>query len=490
MRRNFITKTDSYKWTHHDMLPVGTTRVYSYLESRVGAEHELTLWFGLQYYLKEYLEGVVVTAEDIAEAKALHAWHLHGPKFNEAGWQHILNKHGGRLPLRILAAPEGLLIPSGNVIMTIENTDPAVPWLTNAVESLLLKVWYPTTVATRSWATKQDILASLARTGGEPAMADYMLHDFGYRGVSSEESAQIGGAAHVVNFKGTDTLEALRFLQYYYGAGTGFADSVAASEHSVMTSLGTTGELGHALHLIAAHPNQILSLVADSYDYYRFVEKMIDSKEIVDRYHTQLVLRPDSTTTNHPTPEGVVAWTLHRLADRLGSTQTVTGHRVVPYKTLWGDGLDPAEIRKILSVVETEGFATQNLVFGMGGGLLQKVNRDTERFALKSSAQERDNVWHAINKIPMQHDKASKSGRLQLVRSWVGNQWSFRTGPEDTRAWTWDDKVLVPVFENGMVLRQELFSAIKARPVLKAKWINEHEPTTAMAAGTASAGAV
>lgn len=458
LRRNFILKTDSYKLTHHDMLPVGTTGVYSYLEARKGGEHPATLWFGLQYYLQEYLAGVVVTHEDIVEAKAFHAWHLHGPKFNESGWQRIVDVHGGRLPIRILAAPEGMLIPCGNVLMTIENTDPELPWLTNVVETLLMKVWYPTTVATRSYYVKKDITEALLATGCDTPAADYMLHDFGYRGASSEESAGLGGMAHLVNFKGSDTIEGIRYAREFYAAPAGVAVSVAASEHSIMTALGADGELTMALRLIAMHQNQILSLVADSYDYYRFVDKMIDAKEIVDRFKVKLVLRPDSVTDRHKTPTDVVLWTLGRMKERMKCTETATGDTIVPYGVLWGDGLEPAEIEDVLNYAKKARFAASNLVFGMGGGLLQKVNRDTDRFALKCSAQCQDGKWVDIAKKPLQASKASKAGRLKLVRDF---EEGFRTVQE---AYPSAEKnILQVVFENGVVRRQDLFTAIQQR---------------------------
>lgn len=456
LRRNLILKTDSYKLTHHDMLPDGTARVYSYLEARNGGDYDRTVWFGLQYYLQEYLAGSVVSHDDIEEARALCGWHFGGNwmKFDVAGWQYIVNQYGGRLPLRICAPLEGSIIPTGNVLMTIENTDPRVPWLTNAVESLLMKVWYPMTVATRSWYVRQGIFDAVERTGGDVKMVDYMLHDFGYRGASSEESAAIGGAAHLLSFSGTDTIEAMRFARDYYGANQPGA-SVAATEHSIMTALGPHGERAQALRVIAHHPNQIVSVVADSYDYYRFVDWMIAERELIDRNHVRLVIRPDSVTRDHRTPADVILWTLERIAAKLGSIPTSTGHKILPYGVLWGDGLEPTDITLILDRCTEAGFAAQNLVFGMGGGLLQKVNRDTCRCAIKCSAQLRNGEWSDVQKTPHQIDKASKAGRLQLVHGHAGYETIRENEP------TLQDHLLQPVFEDGLVLRQERFETIR-----------------------------
>lgn len=455
---NLLMRADSYKWTHWNMLPVATERVFSYLEARPSATHEALLWYGaLQYYLREYLEGVRVTKDDIAEAETLQRWHFNGPRFNREGWEIVLRDHGGRLPVRICAAPEGLVIPSGNVLLTIENTDPRVPWLTNFLETLLMKAWYPATVATRSYYLKLRLARALRLSGEDEALAEFMLQDFGYRGVSSEESAAIGASAHLVSFRGTDTVTGLLLPMKYYGATSpGF--SVAASEHSIMTALGRTGETSQAMHVLAQHANQIVSMVADSYDYYAFVDKMIAEKPFIDRNGIKLVIRPDSLTPTHRSPSDLVLWTLQRIAGRLGYKETTSGHKVVPYMVLWGDGLDPDEIVEILTSVVASGFAASNLVFGMGGQLLQAVTRDTESFALKCSAQFRDGVWVDVAKDPLDGRKKSKAGRLALVRDDDGGYATVREEELRGRA-----NVLQPIFENGVVLRQELWSTIRER---------------------------
>ncbi len=150
------------------------------------------------------------------------------------------------------------------------------------------------------------------------------------------------------------------------------AYSVAASQHSVMTSGGAQAEHEIARHIIASHPNQIVSLVADSYDYYAFVDAMIAAHDLVTSNGVRLVIRPDSITPQHRDPESVVVWTLNRLHEKLGSTTNSKGFRVVPYGVLWGDGIDAAGIARIVAAATSAGYAVSNLVFGMGGGLLQK----------------------------------------------------------------------------------------------------------------------
>ena len=237
---NFLLRTDSYKITHWKQYPPGTDGIYSYFESRGGMFPD-TVFFGLQYYLKAYLKGSRFTLADIADADVFCAAHFGQSLFNRDGWTRLYNRHQGRLPIRIKAVPEGTAVHTGNVLLTAENTDPEFPWLTNYLESLLVKVWYPITVATLSRGIKKTILGFLQRTG-DPSLLPFKLHDFGYRGVSSEETAGIGGAAHLLNFRGTDTLAGIVFLREFYHAKGMPGFSIPASEHSTMTAWGHARE--------------------------------------------------------------------------------------------------------------------------------------------------------------------------------------------------------------------------------------------------------
>lgn len=413
MRENFILLTDSYKLTHHSMYPAGTEIVHSYLEARKGEGYTNVMWFGLQALLQKYLAGPVVEQWMIEEAEALSRQHFSAPLFNRKGWQRIVDVHGGRLPVAIkTVGPEGTVVPRGTTLMTVENTDPQLPWLTNAIESLLMHVWYPTTVAT----VGAD-LRKYFNTMVPEAATQFMLHDFGFRGVSSVESAEMGGMAHLVNFMGTDTLPAMRAAQQYYGAGlSGLAYSVAATEHSIMTQEGEFGEEQLIRRLIAEHPNQILSIVADSFDYYGCVRKIVKNLDLAKSGHTTVVIRPDSPTPTHPEPKQLMKWTLENS----------------PTPVLWGDGISPEGIKEIVEYQAPEHRA--RLIFGMGGGLLQKVNRDTLRFALKCSAVKRDGEWLSVQKNPLDKSKASKVGYQTL---------GYR------------------VFENGVILASQTFDQVR-----------------------------
>lgn len=210
---NLILLSDSYKSSHFKQYPSGTSQIYSYFESRGSTLSKDTVFFGLQYLLKHYLEGRVIDGLLIQEAEQIAK--LHGIPFNKEGWQYILLNHGGTLPVKVRAVPEGMIVPTNNVLMTVENTDPKCYWLTNYLETLLSQIWYSCTVATLSRQIKKTILKYLEETG-DPSGIEFKLHDFGFRGVSSVESAAIGGAAHLINFKGTDTLVSLQMIKNYY----------------------------------------------------------------------------------------------------------------------------------------------------------------------------------------------------------------------------------------------------------------------------------
>lgn len=456
VQTNICALTDAYKENHWSQYPDGTEIVYSYFESRTGAKYPIVPFFGLQYILIRHFVGNVVTREGIDEAETL-CRHLFGADgyFNRAGWEHILSEHEGRLPLSIKAVPEGTPVTANNVLMTVENTDPMCYWLTNFAETLLSQVWYPSTVSALSYAVKQSIRQYHELTS-ENALLEYSLHDFGYRGATCYEAAGIGGAAHLLHFLGTDTLAAIETARDFYGAPyEGLAASVRATEHSIMTALGKDGEAQVLDDLLTKYPDGILSVVADSYDIYRFVDEFVGEKfqQCIAARKGVLVVRPDSVTTIHSSPQAEMVWILDTLRKHYGATLNAKGYCVLHPKVrvLWGDGLDPDKIHAILSTVTKNGYASENIAcFGMGGGLLQKVHRDVQRFAFKSSAQCRNGEWHDIWKQPLDASKASKRGRMKLVK----DEFGFMTVSErDPRP-----DALVEVFRDGALTKEITFA--------------------------------
>jgi nicotinamide phosphoribosyltransferase len=451
---NIILRTDSYKFSHWLQYPPGTRTVFSYFESRGGVFPEVT-FFGLQYFLKKYLAGEVVTAEKIDWAERRVAAHMGGHHhFNRAGWEHILNAHGGRLPVLIRAVPEGTTVPTGNVLMTIENTDPECFWLTNYLETLLVQVWYPCTVATQSRAMKKIILNNLEETG-DPGLINFKLHDFGFRGVSSVETAGIGGAAHLVNFRGTDTFEAVEVAcQYYQEPMAGY--SIPASEHSTITSWGREHEVDAFRNMLDQYPGGLVACVSDSYDIFRACREYwgSDLKDRVLGRNGTLVVRPDSG--NPPT---TVVHVLNTLGQAFGYTRNSKGFTVLPpqVRVIQGDGIDFDMMGRILFNMKAAGWSADNIAFGSGGGLLQKLNRDTQRFAFKCSAIEINGGWRDVYKDPVTDPgKRSKTGRLKLIKYLDG----FKTVRHEDEP---DPGFLIPVFVNGDLRNEQTFSAIRQR---------------------------
>lgn len=463
---NIIIETDSYKFgSHWNMYPKGTTNVFSYFECRKGSKYDKSLFFGLQYILKRHLAGKVVTREKIERAAALSKAHFgNDTAFNRAGWEYILEQFNGRLPVVIKSVDEGTVVPVSNALITIEATDPNCAWLVNYLETILSRIWYPTVVATLSYHTKLKIKEYLEATGASTAGLNFMLHDFGYRGVSSEESACLGGAAHLVNFLGTDTMGAMELAMEFYDAPIdGLAYSVPASEHSVMTALGKDGEEKVVESLLDKYPTGILSVVADSYNIYNFVSNFVCDK-FKDRILAReglFVIRPDSVTPTHPTPEAEMVWIVDELYKKLGGSVNAAGYKTVNPKVrvLWGDGIDYEGIEKILAALKEAGYAADNIAcFGMGGALLQRgINRDTMRCAFKSSAQERDGIWHDISKNPLDQSKKSKAGRLKLVKDENGEYQTVTI--DDPRP-----DVMKVRFLNGVLYNQTDFPAIRKNP--------------------------
>jgi nicotinamide phosphoribosyltransferase len=449
---NLALLTDSYKVSHHRQYPKGTSTVYSYFESRGGMFSEIE-WFGLQYFLQEYLSKPI-TKEMIDEAEELFAMHF-GDKtlFNRSGWNCILERHNGYLPVRIKAAPEGMIIPTNNVLMTVENTDPDCYWVTNYLETLLSQVWYPTTVATVSLHMKRLILRYLEKTG-DPSLISFKLHDFGFRGVSSVESAGIGGAAHLVNFMGTDTVMALVVARKYYGEKmAGF--SIPAAEHSTITSWGLENERDAFRNMIAQYGSGgLYAVVSDSYDIFRACSQ-IWGKELkaeVEAANGTLVVRPDSGI-----PHQVVVKCLDLLGEAFGYSINSKGFKVLNPKVrlIQGDGIDYEETRRILDNMEHSGWSADNVAFGMGGGLLQKINRDTQKFAFKCSMVTVNGNDRDVYKAPVTDSgKTSKKGRLSLVH---------RNGTLMTVKGEKADDILQTVFENGKVLKTYSLAEIRER---------------------------
>lgn len=458
---NPILNTDSYKASHWLQYPPATDATFFYVESR-GGVYDRTVFFGLQSILKEYFAEPITHAQ-IDEARDLYA--AHGEPFNEPGWRDIVNRLGGRFPIRIRAVPEGSVVPTHQCLVTIESTDAQAFWVPSYFETLLLRLWYPVTVATISWHVKQIIRQFLERTSDDPAgQLPFKLHDFGARGVSSTESAAIGGMAHLVNFLGTDTVSGLLAAKaYYHEPNAGF--SIPAAEHSTITSWGREREVDAYRNMLKqfAKPGSIVAVVSDSYDIFHAVREHWGKtlrQEIIDSGAT-LVVRPDSGE-----PVDVVHQCLTLLDESFGHSVNSKGFKVLNHvRVIQGDGVNPTSIRAILERITSAGYSTDNLAFGMGGALLQQLNRDTQKFALKCSAARVDGAWIDVYKDPItDKGKRSKRGRMTLARHQEYGTWQTvpltESGAQLPMGFV---DALETVWENGVLVRDQTFADVRAR---------------------------
>ena len=452
---SLLLETDSYKASHWLQYPEDLTAMGAYLESR-GGDHPEVLFFGLQMLLAELLARPV-SAADLAEAEEI--WRLHGLPFHAVGWQRLVDVHGGWLPLRIRAVPEGSRVPTGQVLMTVESTDPQLAWLVTWVETALLRVWYPITVATRSWHFRDVLLHALERSADDPAAAlPFRLHDFGSRGVSSAATAAIGGLAHLVAFRGTDTAAALVAARRYYGCPmAGF--SIPAAEHSTILAWGERHEAEAYRCMLDrfARPGAVLAVVSDAYDLWNAVDHLWggELREQVIASGATLVIRPDSGD-----PLGIVPELLRRLEARFGSHTNSRGYRVLKHvRVIQGDGITAQTLPLVLEAVLAAGYSAENVAYGMGGGLLQQLNRDTQRFAYKVSWVERGGRVVPVAKRPITDPaKASKAGILDLVRQDGEYRTVVRPAPG-----VYADSCLVTVYENGRLADPVTLDQVRER---------------------------
>lgn len=448
----------------------GTTYVYSYLESR-GGEFDETIFFGLQYFLKEYLQGKAFTKEDVDEAEQfMNEVFGRSDVFDRRIYDYILEKHDGHLPVKIKAVAEGTAVPNHNVLMTIENTDPNCYWLTNFIETLLMQTWYPITVATLSHEIKKVVLnyfKQTASSANEKAV-QFVLNDFGFRGVSSVESAGLGGAAHLINFSGSDTIAGSVMAKKYYKAAQAAGLSIPATEHSIVTLLGEDGELDVFKHVLNTFPTGTIACVSDSYNIFRACEQYWgeDLKEQILKRDGTLVIRPDSGD-----PVKTLLKVFEILMNKFGYTVNDKGYKVLPpqVRVIQGDGISYSSIREIYEALKQNGISVENLALGMGGALLQKVDRDTQKFALKCSYAEVNGKEINVMKSPVELNaegqlttsyKKSKAGRFKLIRK----DGIFKTVTNDTIT---DEKdYLITVFENGQLVKEYTFEEVRANAAI------------------------
>lgn len=461
------SKSDSYKYGHFAQYPKDIQYVSSYIESRGvenGRNWEQVVNAGTPYYLETFLSRPLVTPRVIEKMEKRMA--IHGPSYNTQGWKDLLQIHNGMAPVLVEALPEGMVVPLGTPQMQIVNTDRRFPWISSWLETSALRaIWYPSTVATQSFHIKRVIAKYMDETAGHREGLEFKLHDFGARGASSSETAQIGGLAHLYNFMGSDTFEAIELAsELYHENMAGY--SVDAAEHSTITSFGGPNferdAYEHLLDTFGQQSDKLFSVVSDSYDLFNAIDNIWGGTlkdKVVDlgTRNSKLVIRPDSGD-----PATIVVQTLQRLMDRFGYTLNTKGYKVLPpyIGVIQGDGINERSVERILENMKVHGLSAENIVFGMGGELLQKVNRDTLKYAMKASAASKDgDNWYDVYKDPVTDSgKRSKRG-IQAVVERDGLVIPVRKDAMHKN----EENLMQEVYRNGFSFWKEDMSTIRGR---------------------------
>ncbi len=484
---NLIICSDAYKYSHPKFYGTEMTKMISYMESRGGKFAE-TVFYGLQIFLKQYLEGIAITKEEVDEAYELLGTKLgvfgRDDVFDRTKFDYIVDKYDGKLPVSIKAVPEGTIVNTKNVLFTIESLDPECAWLTNFLESLLLQVWYPITVATLSREVRKIVMNAFEDCTSYDDnlinfLSDYVLNDFGFRGVSSVQSAKIGGSAHLVNFRGSDTVIASKLIRDIYNTDIIYGQSIPATEHSIMTLKGEEGELELMERVLRLYPTGLVACVSDSFNIFKACSEKWGTRLrdlILSRPSepgNQLVIRPDSGHVINTLKE-----IFNILFDKFGYTVNDKGYKVLPpqIRVIQGDGVNLESIKEIYAMLKAEKISPENLALGMGGKLLQAdINRDTNNFATKACFAIVDGEERNVVKSPTEMDadgnitksfKKSKQGRVKLVKNEDG---TYRTVTSMDADFDTVKDELQEIFRMGDILIDQKYEDIRERAKVKTK---------------------
>jgi len=478
---NPLLLIDGYKLDHRRQYPPNTQRVYSNLTaraSRVPGQEEV-VFLGLQYFLRHFLMDELTSffAGDIDAIAARYTVRVNGYLgANEIGTDHIRALHAlGYLPLEFRAVPEGTSVPLRVPLLTVENTHDDFAWLVNYYETLLsASLWMPCTSATNALRLRRLLDSYATQTGSPPEFVQWQGHDFSFRGMAGVESGMLSGMGHLVAFTGTDTIPAIDFIETYYGTPNGYliGGSVAATEHSVMCAGGQSGELETFARLLDLYPSGILSVVSDTWDLWHVLTSILPQlKERIMARDGKIVIRPDSgdpvkivcgdpdAPAGSPERKGVVAM----LWELFGGATTSTGHRLLDSHIgcIYGDSISYERASAILAGLDENGYASANVVFGVGSYTYQYVTRDTYNFAMKATWVQIDGKGIDIFKAPATDDgvKNSAKGRLAVMSDDCGRLSLVNQATVEQET----ESQLRPVWRNGKFLAFDSFDVIRDR---------------------------
>lgn len=477
-----LAYTDFYKTDHRRQYPANTQSVYSNFTARSSMIDRIdkTVVFGIQYFIKEYLikrfnDGFFNIDEK--EAVFKYRRRLNNALGKDAvPLDHIKELHRrGYLPVRIKALPEGSCVPLRVPLMTIENTEEKFFWLTNFLETLLSNsLWMPMTSATIAHEFRKMLDGFAADTSDSGWFVDWQGHDFSMRGMSSMESACMSGAAHLLSFTGTDTIPAIDFLEEYYGADSDtelIGGSVPATEHSVMCLGEIDNELETFKNLITeVYPSGIVSIVSDTWDYWKVIDEFLPALKDKIKARTgnpianKVVIRPDSGDPADIICGNIFGETVselkgsvERLWEIFGGTVNSNGYKELDpcIGLIYGDSITYDRALDICERLKAKGFASTNLVYGIGSYTYQYNTRDIFGFAMKATHGRVSGKDREIFKAPKTDDgtKNSAKGLLHVSADFVLKEGVSRA-EEQTGA-------LQTVFENGRLKKEYTLDEIR-----------------------------
>lgn len=486
MKISPILLKDGYKVGHKFQYPEGTTLVYSNLTPRKSRNPEINeiVFFGLQYFIKEYLvtqfneEFFSKPKETVVKAYARRMNFYLGK--DSITYHHIAALHDlGYLPLEIKALPEGVLVPMRVPVFTIKNTVPEFFWLTNMLETLMSAVlWKSCTSATTAFQYLNTFTHYAKETvGNDMSFVPWQGHDFSFRGMSGVEDAVMSGAAHLLSFAGTDTIPAIDYLERYYNADCEnelIGGSVPATEHSVMCMGTKDNEIETFERLInEIYPSGIVSIVSDTWDFWQVITEFLPvlKSKIIAR-SGKVVIRPDSGDPvkiiigDKDEPVGSPAYkgAIECMWEIFGGTITPKGYKLLDAHIglIYGDSITTERQEEILEGLRQKGFASYNVVLGIGSYTYEYVTRDTFGFAMKATYGEVDGVGRDIFKDPKTDDGTKKSakGLMQVYK----DQQTGKLTLKDQCSWEEEAQgELKTVFKDGKLLVDWTLSEIRER---------------------------
>lgn len=478
---------DFYKIAHRAMYPLGTEVVYSTWTPRASRMKDVNevVVLGQQAFIKDMLidffnanffwqpkEKVVADYARVIKATL-------GDPNPET--KHIAELHDlGYLPLEIKALPEGSVAPLRVPTMTIQNTDPRFFWLTNFIESLAsCELWQPSTSATIAREYRKLLDKAALETVGNTDFVQFQGHDFSMRGMSSLRSAMLSGLGHLTQFAGTDTIPAIQGAEALYGANVEkelVGTSIPATEHSIQCAYGDDVEYYRNM-ISRVHPSGFVSIVSDGYDFWDVIGRVIPmlKNDILARkggpIGDRVVVRPDSGDPVKIVcgdPDAPVGSLQHKgaieaLWDIFGGTTTEKGYKLLDSHIglIYGDAITLRRAEEIVGRLKEKGFASINVVFGIGSYTYQYNTRDTFGYALKSTLCVINGSEKQIFKDPKTDDGTKKSQKGRVVVLKDGKSFKFQDG------FSLNDKVagdqLQTVFKDGKLLVDHKFSEIRTR---------------------------